>query len=97
MSGASQFATSTSVRALMTAPGARGIKGEGRSASGAAETNIQADPRATGRFGNGASKLDERRTDANDDPELTAAVVDFILDIGSLRHGDAIRIEEIEQ
>lgn len=45
---------------------------------------------------NVAGKLDERVVTVNDDPELTEAVVDFILDVGSLRDGDVIRIVEME-
>jgi hypothetical protein len=49
---------------------------------------------------NVAGKLDERVvtvTPTNiDDPELTEAVIDFILEIGTLRDGDVIRIVEME-
>jgi putative DNA primase/helicase len=55
--GTSQFATSTSVRALMTSSGARGEKFEARPVAGAAETNIEVDPRDVDRFGNHAAEL----------------------------------------
>ena len=45
---------------------------------------------------NVAGKLDERVVEVNDDPELTEAVVDWILEIGSLRAGDVIRIVSME-
>lgn len=45
---------------------------------------------------NVAGKLDERVVEVNDDPELTEAVVDWILEIGSLRAGDVIRIVSVE-
>ena len=59
---APQMATATSASALMTAPGARGIKVESRSAPTSDKT-IQADPRDVDPFGNHAAELirDARR------------------------------------
>lgn len=63
MMKAPRMATATSAAALMMAPGARGIEIEGPLISGVDETNIQADPRDAGRFGNHAAELirDARR------------------------------------
>ena len=43
---------------------------------------------------NSGGELDRRDIDANDDPELLEKVVDFLLEIGSLRDGDTIHIRE---
>jgi putative DNA primase/helicase len=56
MMNAPQFATATSAAALMTAPGARGIKADSRSAP-TSNITIHADPRDAGRFGNRAIEL----------------------------------------
>jgi hypothetical protein len=45
---------------------------------------------------NVAGKLDEQHFDG-DTAELAQAIVNFILDVGSFRDGDVIRIVEIEE